>query len=614
MSWTQRKVSWLAVLVVAVVALAIGGLAVYLLANDSGAGAPQLVSTSPREAPAPAPAPLAGEPLAPTPAPAPLAAEPVEVLPDYREEASEWVAEQAELDEWLAQEAELEEWLAEQAELAAAGRLAPTPAPVPAGVEPGSPTVGFDIAESDVHPQVQQQGMALVEAIVEQFETAWPWVREAWERSDVRFYDRRLPAPCDTVGVVGCVRGSQLLLTLHGVQDEYTVLHELGHVWNNTVSTEWQPIRDAFAEHYAGCYSRRASTPERLQEELLVDAMVIASGVTIGDFSLGGFGYYEDGLWSDGFAGCLVDSSEPAPHLLTAIRRQLLNCGFDGEAAKAAAQAKADEESGSTFRIRRTVEEQRVDAWAALVPQVCADTPQLQGRTVQALEAVVAGHETPWPWLRAAWTASDIRFVDDLTAACPANSTIPLGWSFDDRGDPPAVACVRGTEILFALLAVQADEERLTEPLLQALARVWKNTANNEWAPIQHAFSTYYAGCYSDQRPTPAQLQEALIADTMVIATGAIHKHNFQGTGYQPKSVTWPTILGCDASSDPLHHVPLLGAVTSALFRCPYDDAAAHDAWIAAGGNPDRWQWTVTGAGVGQHWQRHAEALCGANA
>ena len=232
---------------------------------------------------------------------------------------------------------------------------------------------------------------------------------------------------------------------------------------------------------------------------------------------------------------------------------------------------------------------------------------------MQALEAVVAGNEMPWPWLRAAWTASDIRFVDDLTAACAANSTIPLGWSFDDWWDPPAVACVRGTEILFGLLAVQADEERLTEPLLQALARVWNNTANSEWAPIQHAFSTYYAGCYSDQRPTPEQLQEALIADTTVIASRALNSFPFQGTGYLPGTGSGPSFLGCDT---PLHPDPpsgRLNAVTSALFRCPYDAAAARDAWIAAGGNPDRWQWTVTGAGVGQHWQGHAEAFCGAN-
>lgn len=121
--------------------------------------------------------------------------------------------------------------------------------------------------------------------------------------------------------------------------------------------------------------------------------MVIASGATIGDVTLTGFGYYEDGLWSDGFSGCLVDSSELAPHLLASIQRKLFNCSFDGKAAKAAARAKADAESGSTFRFLRTDEEQRADAWAKLVPETCADTPQVQVRILQVLEAVVAGHE-----------------------------------------------------------------------------------------------------------------------------------------------------------------------------------------------------------------------------
>ena len=64
-------------------------------------------------------------------------------------------------------------------------------------------------------------------------------MRQAWERSDVRFYDRRLPAPCDRAGVVGCVLGDQLLLTLEGVQTDEAVLHELGHVWNNTAGADW---------------------------------------------------------------------------------------------------------------------------------------------------------------------------------------------------------------------------------------------------------------------------------------------------------------------------------------------------------------------------------------
>ena len=166
-------------------------------------------------------------------------------------------------------------------------------------------------------------------------------------------------------------------------------------------------------------------------------------------------------------------------------------------------------------------------------------------------------------------------------------------------------------KILFALLAVETDEERLTEPLLQALARVWNNTANSEWAPIQHAFAAHYASCYSDQQPTPHQLQVALIADTMVIATSAIDDYEIQGTGYQPMTGNSPTFLGCDAPRDrpppELHH-----AVTAALFRCPYDNDAARDAWIAAGGNPDHWDWSFSGSLPSYVWQNLAEALCGA--
>ncbi len=553
MSRTQRQVSPLAATLLIVVALVGGGLAAYLLYDNSGPTGPQLVATAPLAEPATLPSsPAPGvEPAAPSDSPAPAASA-------------------------------------------------------------GPPAASSDdIAESDVHPQVQQQGLALVEAVVEQYEAAWPWVRQAWERSDVRFYDQRLPAPCDRAGVVGCVRGDQLLLTLQGVQNEETVLHELGHVWNNTAAADWAPIQDAFSEHYAGCYSRRAPTPERLQEELLIDAMVIASGATLGDFSLGGFGYYEDGLWNDGFAGCLVDAAEPAPHLLTAIRTELFNCRFDGEAAQAAARAKADDESGSSIRLFRSAEEQQASAWAALVPRLCADTAHVQRRTLQALEAVVASHEVPWPWLRTAWEASDIQFVDDLTEVCPPNSNFPLGSTLNDW-NPPTVACVHGTQILFALLAVQTDEARLAEPLLQALARVWNNTAGVEWTPIRDAFAAHYAGCHNDQLPTPEQLQEALIADTMLLATSAIDDYAYQGTGYQPGTGSTP-FPGCDAPRDDPPE-ELLNAVTTTLFHCPYDDDAARNAWVTAGGNPDSWEWSLTGRSLSQDWQNLAEDVCGADA
>ena len=383
----NRQVSPLAVILLLVAALAGGGLVVYLLYSDSDPAGPQLIAAVPAPAPpplvavpAPAPPPLVAVPApappplvaVPAPAPPPLVAVPAPAPPPL-------VAVPAPAPPPLV------------------AVPAPAPAPAPAAVQAdpvpagdGFATVSPDIAESDVHPQVQQQGLALVEAVVGQYEAAWPWVRQAWERSDVRFYDRRLPAPCDRAGVVGCVSGGRLLLTLQGVQSEETVLHELGHVWNNTAGEDWRPIQQAFADHYAGCYSRRASTPERLQTELLVDAMVIAAGAALDDFNPGGFGYYEGDLWSDGFDGCLVDSSEPPPHLLGAIRGELFNCSLDADAAAAEARAQAIEESESGFRLFRTGAELRADQWAAMAPRLCAHTAAAQERTVEGLAAMVS--------------------------------------------------------------------------------------------------------------------------------------------------------------------------------------------------------------------------------
>ena len=427
-----------------------------------------------------------------------------------------------------------------------------------------------------MHPQVQQQGLALVEAVVGQYEAAWPWVRQAWERSDVRFYDRRLPAPCDRAGVVGCVSGGQLLLTLQGVQSEETVLHELGHVWNNTAGEDWRPIQQAFADHYAGCYSRRASTPERLQTELLIDAMVIAAGAALDDSSLSGFGYYEGGFWGGGFAGCLVDSSEPPPHLLGAIRGELFNCSLDADAAVAEARAQAIEESGSGFRLR-TGAERRAAQWAAMAPGLCAHTAAAQERTVEGLAALVAQYEVPWPWVRAAWTRSDVQFAEDLAAACGDAVVFDLNPPYDvlnpeaSRNPPPA-ACVRETRIVVSHSAVSADRDALVEPLLQVLARVWIRTTDDEhWATIQAVFAEHLAGCRSARAATPQAVQEGVIADTMVSAARGLWY------GYAAERRLFED---CDA--EPIRGgSDLASAVEAALFQCPYDAEAAATAWPA---------------------------------
>ena len=481
------------------------------------------------------------------------------------------------------------------------------PAPVPAVEAQPAPAT----TRTTVHPQVQEEGIAFVEGVVGQYEAAWPWVRDAWARSDVQFFDRRLPEPCS--GAVACVRGRELLLTLRAVQEEEAVLHELGHVWNNTTSGDsWRAIQQGFADHYAGCYSSRARTPERLQEELLVDAMVIASGATIGDFNLGGYGYYEDSPWSDGFGGCLVDSSEPPPHLLSAIEEELFNCGFDVAAAQAVAEANAERESGSSFRLFLSDEEQRVNWWADLVPRLCADTAPVQGQTLEVLAAIVAQYEVPWPWVREAWEASAIQFVGDLAEVCPAGGLRLTRDLFGGRGayaDPPAVACVRGSQLMLAHATAQADADLLPEPLLQALARVWSNTAGDRWRPVRDAFAQHYAGCYSERQPTPEQLLEAVLADAMVIATGVISESLFEGYGYEVRTSSSEPFEGCDVLR---YERPddLMAILVAVLFRCLYDDDAAREAWAAAGGDTGAWGLPIFGGPEGK-WQRIAAVTCG---
>ena len=515
----NRQISLVVVIFLLLAALIGGGAVVYLLYSDGDPAGPQLITAAPAPAPSP---PIA----APTPAPRRAA-----------------------------------------------------PAPAPAAVAAVSP----DVAESDVHPQVQEQGLALVEAVVGQYEAAWPWVRQAWERSDVRFYERRLPAPCDRAGVVGCVSGGRLLLTLQGVQSEETVLHELGHVWNNTAGEDWGPIQQAFADHYAGCYSRRASTPERLQTELLVDAMVIAAGAPLDDFSLGGFGYYEGGLWSDGFDGCLVDSSEPAPHLLGAIRAELFNCSLDADAAAAEASAQAIEESASVLRLR-TGAEFRTAQWAAMAPRLCAHTAAGQERTVENLAAVVAQYEVLWPWVRAAWTRSDVEFVEDLAAVCGDAAVFDLNLPYDFFNpeayrNPPPVACVREARILVSHSAAAADRDELVAPLLQVLARVWNRTTDDEdWATVQAAFDEHLAGCRSARAATPEAVQEGAIADTMMSVFGVVAAREALADDDE-----WWLFEDCDAEPDRGVRAQLATAVEAALFGCPYDAEAAEAAWLASG-------------------------------
>ena len=186
-----------------------------------------------------------------------------------------------------------------------------------------------------LHPRVISDAEAVVAGVIDRYSHSWPWLQTAWDASEVTFFER-LPEPC--AGAAGCVSGARVWLTLDAVLSEDTVLHELGHVWNNLVPptgfnepgrVPWPLVQAMFYEHYAGCHSRRAGA-DRLGEELLVDAMVLAVDPSKAPL-LGGYGYYENDdipdFWSDGgFSGCLVDSAEPPEHLTEAIFAALYNC------------------------------------------------------------------------------------------------------------------------------------------------------------------------------------------------------------------------------------------------------------------------------------------------
>lgn len=200
-------------------------------------------------------------------------------------------------------------------------------APTPTAEAPPPPTT--------LHPKVISDAEAVVAGVIDRYSHSWPWLQTAWDASDVTFFEQ-LPEPC--AGAAGCLSGARLWLTLDAVLSEDTVLHELGHVWNNLVPptgfsepgrVPWPLVQAMFYEHYAGCHSPRAGT-DRLGEELLVDAMVLAADPSKAPL-LGGYGYYENDdftdFWGDGgFSGCLVDSAEPPEHLTEAIFAALYNC------------------------------------------------------------------------------------------------------------------------------------------------------------------------------------------------------------------------------------------------------------------------------------------------
>ena len=209
-----------------------------------------------------------------------------------------------------------------------------------------------------VHPNVHDEGVAMLEAIVVRHEPEWPWVRSAWDATDVRFYDPSLPgvsAPAAAVSATPDAR-AQMWFTLDVLRPsdgpsseprrpEDTLLHELGHVWDSSgvaldvAGLAWLDTRNSFHDHYAGC-RRSGLADDQLIEELLVDAIVMITrdiahrgpGWHNGNFLAwagyydpegnrygDAFGYYD----ADGFTGCLVDGTGPPQHLMDAIREAL---------------------------------------------------------------------------------------------------------------------------------------------------------------------------------------------------------------------------------------------------------------------------------------------------
>lgn len=215
---------------------------------------------------------------------------------------------------------------------------------------------GTQVAQLRVHPNVHHQGVATLVAVVARYESDWPWVRAAWNASDVRFYDPQLPGTSAPAAAVSAPDArTQLWFTLDVLRPndgpflsprrlDDTLLHELGHAWNNGLGGgDWPLVQAQFYEHYAGCRGRGLASDD-LREELLVDAMVMVTrhiaprgpgwhdGTFVareGYFDPEGngygdaFGYYD----ASGFTGCLTDGASPPQHLMDAIREALLHNG-----------------------------------------------------------------------------------------------------------------------------------------------------------------------------------------------------------------------------------------------------------------------------------------------
>lgn len=196
-----------------------------------------------------------------------------------------------------------------------------------------------------LHPQVQAQGMAIVQAIVTRHMDSWIWLDQALEVAHFSFFED-LPDSCTSA--YGCYnhRTGEAWLSLDALRiehDSYSryegpsssdiVLHELAHAYARS-TPQGKELLSQFVNHYAGCRSDRDGlSTDRLAEELLADTMAISAMRATEDPSKlsifntrslteGNYGYFRAG----GFDGCLAGSSGPDPTLVDAIYATTFDC------------------------------------------------------------------------------------------------------------------------------------------------------------------------------------------------------------------------------------------------------------------------------------------------
>ena len=196
-----------------------------------------------------------------------------------------------------------------------------------------------------LHPQVQAQGMEIVQSIINEHADSWTWLKPARDAAKFSFFED-LPESC--ASALGCYnhRTGEAWLSLDALRIEHEkwspyegpsssdiVLHELAHAFIRSTEQGSQ-LLDQFAAHYAGCRSDRDGLDtDRLAGELLADTMAIAAqratenpsririfnGRPLSEID---YGYFRDG----GFDGCLADSSSPDPVLVDAIYATTFDC------------------------------------------------------------------------------------------------------------------------------------------------------------------------------------------------------------------------------------------------------------------------------------------------